>query len=111
MIVDHGERHVGMLPLEPGQRRRDERGQRGREAAEAQPAVPPAGNLAELLLGRADPGHQRPRVPDQEEPGFGELDRARSAFDQRQVQRPFQGRHVLAHRRLRQRKRIGRPGK
>jgi hypothetical protein len=47
---------------------------------------------------------------DQGESGVGQLDRARSAFDQRQVHRPFQGRDVLAHRRLRHLERIGGAG-
>ena len=110
MIIYHGERHVGMLPLEPGERRGDERSQRGREAAEAEPAVSPPGYLAEFLLGAADPGDQRARVPHEGESGVGQLDRARSAFDQRQVHRPFQGRDVLAHRRLRHLERIGGAG-
>ena len=97
VIIYHGERHVGMLTLKPGQRRRDERGQGGREAAEAQPAVPSPGYLAEFLLGAADPGDQRARVPHEGEPGVGQMDRARAAFDQRQVHRPFQCRDVLAH--------------
>jgi hypothetical protein len=63
--------------------------------------VSSAGCLAQFLLGIADPGDQRACVPDQGESGVRQLDRARSAFDQRQVHRPFQGRDVLAHRRLR----------
>ena len=107
VIIDHGERHVGVLPLEPGERRGDERGQRGRKAAEAEPAVPPAGYLAEFLLSIADSRQQRPRVPHQGESGVGQLDRARSAFDQGQVHGPFQGRDVLAHRQLGHLQRLG----
>jgi hypothetical protein len=36
--------------------------QRGRETAEAEPAVSPAGYLAQFLLGIADPGDQRART-------------------------------------------------
>ena len=70
----------------------------------------PAGYLAEFLLGIADPGDQRACVPHEGESGVGQLDRARSAFDQRQVHRPFQGRDVLAHRQLRHLERIGGAG-
>jgi len=72
--------------------------------------VPPAGYLAEFLLGIADPGDQRACVPHEGESGVGQLDRACSAFDQRQVHRPFQGRDVLAHRRLRHLERISGAG-
>jgi hypothetical protein len=55
-------------------------------------------------------GHQRLGVPHQGEPGVRQLDRPRSALDQRQAQGPFQRRDMLTHRRLRHLERLGGPG-
>ena len=100
VVIENGQPDSGSLVAEPGQGRWHERRQGGREAAEPESAGPPANDLGELLLGVLDPGEQRPAVPRERMAGLGERGRPTASLDERDLEMPLQGGHVLAHRRL-----------
>ena len=76
MVVDHGQRDLGMVFFEAGDGRGDECRERGREAAEPELSAPAAGDLRELLLGVIQAREHYSRVLYECVSGLGQPDRA-----------------------------------
>ena len=110
VLVHDGEPDRGVLLLEPGQHRRQERRQRRGERPEPQPTEASTGHRGQLLLGGVQPRHDGARVPEQDDARLGQLRRPAGAVDDGLADRALERGDVLAHRRLRQPEGIGRCG-
>ena len=110
MVVEDGQPDSGSLVAEARQGRWHERRQGGREAPEPEPPGPPPDDLGELLLGVLESGEQRAPVPRERVPGLGEPGRPAAPVDERDLEVPLEGGHVLADGGLREAQLAGRGG-